>query len=59
MGKTVLTSARTAYEPPYADIIEFDVEGGFSLSGVDADGYTINDGTEAPGRDDVTDPWYS
>ncbi len=58
MEKPFLTSAGAAYEPPYADIIEFAVEGGFSLSGVDPDGYSINDGTEMPGRDDVTEPWY-
>ena len=58
MEKTVLTSAGAAYEPPYADIIEFAVEGGFADSGVDPDGFSINDGTEMPGRYDVTDPWY-
>ncbi len=58
MEKTVLTSAGAAYEPPYADIIEFAVEGGFNVSGVDPDGFSINDGTEVPGRDDVTEPWY-
>ncbi len=57
MKETVLTPAREAYEPPYAEIVECAVEGGFTISGVD-DGYDSNDGTEKPGRDDVTDPWY-
>jgi len=58
MEKTVLTSARGAYEPPYADIIEFAVEKGFIVSGVDSEGYDRNDGTEVTGREDVTEPWY-
>jgi len=58
MEKTVLTSVGAAYEPPYAEIIEFAVEAGFAVSGIDPDGYDRNDGTEAPGRDDVTEPWY-
>ncbi len=58
MGKTVMTSAQEAYEPPYAEIIEFAVEGGFTVSGVDADGFSINDGTEMSDRYDVTEPWY-
>ncbi len=58
MKKQFLTSAQEAYEPPYAEIIEFAVEGGFNLSGVDADGYSINDGTEMSERHDVTEPWY-
>ncbi len=60
MKKTVLTSARAAYEPPYVDIIEFAVEGGFIGSGgVDTDGYDNINGTETTGREDVTDPWHS
>ncbi len=58
MEKTVLTSAGAAYEPPYAEIIEFAVEGGFAGSVTDPGGYDSNDGTEVPGRDDVTEPWY-
>ncbi len=58
MKKTVMTSAQEAYEPPYAEIIEFAVEGGFTVSGVDADGFSTNDGTEMSDRYDVTEPWY-
>ncbi len=58
MEKTVLTSAGAAYEAPYADIIEFAAEGGFTVSGVDPYGYSINDGTEMPDREEVTDSWY-
>ncbi len=58
MGKPFLTSVREAYEPPYAEIIEFAVEGGFNFSGVDTDGYSIKEGTEMPGREDVKDSWY-
>ncbi len=53
-----MTSAQEAYEPPYAEIIEFAVEGGFTVSGVDADGFSTNDGTEMSDRYDVTEPWY-
>lgn len=58
MEKTVFTSAEAAYKPPYVGIIEFTVEKGFAVSGVDEFGYDLNDGTEAPGRDDVMEPWY-
>ncbi len=59
MKKPILISAQAAYEPPYAEIIEFTVEGGFSLSTeVDSDGFSINDGTEMSDRYDVTEPWY-
>ncbi len=58
MKKPFLTSAGAAYEPPYAEIIEFAVEGGFNLSGVDTDGFSINEGTEMSDRYDVTEPWY-
>ncbi len=59
MKKTVMTTVQEAYEPPYAEIIEFAVEGGFNLSGVDSDGYSINDGTEKPDRYDVPGSWYN
>ncbi len=58
MKKQFLTSAQEAYEPPYAEIIEFAAEGGFNLSGVDPDGFSTNDGTEMPGREEVMDSWY-
>ncbi len=56
MKETVLTSARVAYEPPYADIIELTVERGFGGSG--GDGYNINNGTEVIGREEE-DSWHS
>ncbi len=56
MKETVLTSARVAYEPPYADIIEVAVEGGFSNSTEVV--YDNTNGTESLGRDDVADSWY-
>ncbi len=60
MKKTVKTSVQEVYEPPYAEIIEFAVEGGFSLSSeVDPYGYSINDGTEMPERYDVPGSWYN
>ncbi len=59
MKKPILTSAQAAYEPPYAEIIEFTVEGGFSLSTeIDPEGFSMSDGTEMV-RYDVTDEsWY-
>ncbi len=59
MKETVLTSARVAYEPPYADIIEVAVERGFDVSGGGASlVYDNTNGTESLGRDDVADSWY-
>ena len=54
MEKTIMTSAGAAYEPPFAEIIEFAVEEGFNGSG----GYDSNEGTESLDRENVTDPWY-
>ncbi len=58
MGKPFLTSARETYEPPYAEIIEFAVEGGFAGSGEETVLYNDEDGTELSGRNEVTDSWY-
>ncbi len=56
MKETVLTSAGAAYEPPYAEIIEFAVERGFTVSG---DSYDSNNGTEVLGREEEGDFWHS
>ncbi len=53
-----MTSARETYEPPYAEIIEFAVEGGFAGSGEETVLYNDEDGTELSGRNEVTDSWY-
>lgn len=46
-----MTSARAAYEPPYADIIEFAVERGFDASGGASPVYDYKNGNEVLGRD--------
>ncbi len=53
MKKQFLTSARVAYEPPYADIIEFAVERGFDAS------FNSDNGTEVLGREEAEDSWHS
>ena len=59
MEKTILNLARAAYEPPYAEIIEFAVESGFAVSpGAIEDGFGANDGTEVPERDNEGEDWF-
>ncbi len=59
MKETVLTSARVAYEPPYADIIEFAVEKGFQVTGGGStNNYNPTNGIEGLGREEE-DSWHS
>ncbi len=60
MKKTVLILARAAYEPPFIEIIEFAVESGFAVSpgAISEDGFSLNDGTEMPVREDEGEDWF-